>query len=177
MLQNVDKQTRRRRGWRWKRRICMYVYHHYHSRNTLYWLFDHNKDRKWRGSSIDGSIATTNSTSVIMYYRHQFLLVFKYRNSNTRSHITSCSVCFILCIYWIRFVFCCIILVLRNGNNNVATIELGTTYSNLFLRRATRPDAERNGKGNLRLVARPYRRQLSTVYSTRLWNISVLKWP
>ena len=51
------------------------------------------------GSSIDGSIATTNSTSVIMYYRHQFFLVFKYRNSNTRSHITSSSFCFILCIY------------------------------------------------------------------------------
>ena len=51
------------------------------------------------GSSIDGSIATTNSISVIMCYRHQFLLDYKYRNSNTRSHITSSSVCFILCIY------------------------------------------------------------------------------
>jgi hypothetical protein len=38
----------------------------------------------------------------------------------------------------------------------------GTEYSNLFLRGATRPDAELNGKGNLHLAARPYRRQLYT---------------
>ena len=36
----------------------------------------------------------------------------------------------------------------------------GTEYSNLFLRGATRPDAELNGKGSLHLAARPYRRRL-----------------
>ena len=38
----------------------------------------------------------------------------------------------------------------------------GTKYSNLFLRGATRPDAELYGKGNLHLAARPYRQQLYT---------------
>ena len=38
----------------------------------------------------------------------------------------------------------------------------GESYSELFIRGTTRPEAELNGKGNLHLAARPYRRQLYT---------------
>ena len=52
-------------------------------------------------------------------------------------------------------------------------------YSNLFLRRATRSDAERNGKGNLRLATRPYRRQLYTQSVIEIfpyWNGTNVCW-